>query len=332
MHTKEKPEEPEKPRKNPQHAATGQISDLQFLSEIPDEPSAEAWFMVAWGQAGDFPHCPRCEKSGKEIRFDARKSKRLFWCKGCRKPFSMKLDTLMCGSRLGLQKWAHLLHVWTGGDGPSSADELERRSGLGVQTGDDVNKRLLCAAKEEVARLDEDCVLWWFQLGKAPSSQAHVVVLKGCVTRRTVLDILPAPPGRDRQSFRNFVDRNLQDGHCLFLDKPNLASDLRKVTPRSLSEMGDPSLSRTSLEALQERVKAIVNDVYHGVRTKNLDRYLAGIQWWENYGQLSHRERARKLAQQMRHKTVPRLKGSNKRSRRRQNERQVYQWKEQERG
>lgn len=319
------------PRKNPQHAATGQISDLQFLNEIPDEPSAEAWFMVAWGQKGDFPNCSRCER-GDQADFTSPASTMPYWCKRCGKPFSMKLETLMGRSPLGLKKWAHILHVWTGGDGPSSADELERRCGLADATGDGVSARLLRAAREEVTPLDQDCVLWWFRLGNRPRSRAYVVTLKGCDNRRTVIGKLSKPPGRDGKSLQDFLVRNLQGGSNLFLDNPNLARHSSQMSPRSLSEVGDPSLSSTGLRELQERVEAIINDVYRGVQAKNLDQYLAGIQWWENYGHLSHRERSRKLALQLRYKPVPRLKGSNKQSKKRQSEPSVYQWADQQQG
>ena len=293
------------PRKNPQHGIPGQISDLQFLGEIPDDPSAEAWFMTAWGQEGDFPHCPRCER-GDGVDFASCKSTMPYRCKHCRKPFSMKIDTLMEGSPLGLKKWAHILHAWTGGNGPSSADELERRSGLAKGIGDAVNTRLLLAATEDVVQLDEDCVLWRFPLGKGKRARAYVVILKGCVTQRTVIGKLSISQGHNRATFQEFIHRNLCHGHCLFMENPNLARDLRKVTPRSLSEMGDASLSRNSLLELQDGVETIINDVYYGVRFKNLDQYLAGIQWWQNYGRLSHRERARQLAQGLRYKTVRR--------------------------
>ena len=36
-----------------------------------------------------------------------------------------------------------------------------------------------------------------------------------------------------------------------------------------------------------------------------VDEYLAGIQWWENYGYQSHRERMKALASGMRYKTPP---------------------------
>ena len=75
-------------------------------------------------------------------------------CKQCKKVFSLKTDSLMYRSPLGLKQWVHLIHVWTGGEGPSATDEMERRSGRADGTGDDVNARLLTAATEDVAQLE----------------------------------------------------------------------------------------------------------------------------------------------------------------------------------
>ena len=46
-----------------------------------------------------------------------------------------------------------------------------------------------------------------------------------------------------------------------------------------------------------------------------VDEYLAGIQWWENYGYQSHRERMKALASGMRYKTPPESRSTRKRNR-----------------
>ena len=304
-------------RENPPFSFTGPFSDLDFQGEVPCDARASAWFIAAWDQEGPLPDCPRCGWAGG-VDFSVDTCTMPYWCEHCGKPFSEKLRTLMSGSPLGLKKWAHFIQVWTGGDGPSSADELERRAGLAEGTGDGVNARLLCAATEDVVQLDEDCVLWRFPLGKSRRSRAHVVILKGCDTHRTVIGKLSESAGRDRESFRETIHRNLRGGHRLFLENPGLAEGLDGVTPRALAEIGDPSLSQLGLRRLQDRVETVIRDVYCGVSTANLDSYLAGIQWWENYGRLSHRERARVLAQGLRNKAVPRLKRSKKPAKTRQ--------------
>ena len=296
------------------YSFTGPISDLQFQREIQYDASADAWFTAAWRQKGPLPDCPRCGR-GDRVDPAAASSTMPYRCKHCKKSFSIKSDSLMRRSPLGLKKWAHLVHVWTGGDGPSSADELERRSGLAQRTGDDVNARLLAAATEDVAQLDEDCVFWWFLLGRSGRIRAYAFILKGCVTGRTVIEQRSKPPGRDASSFRRFLHANLRSDHCLFLENPNLAGVQGAATPRDLNEIGDAALSQSGLQELEQRVKNVIRAVCYGVSMENLDMYLAGIQWWENYGHLSHRERARILAEGLRYKRAPRLQGAKKRRR-----------------
>ena len=303
------------PGGNSPYSFTGPISDLQFQREIPDDASAAAWFIAAWGQRGPLPDCPRGCRRGRVATPTASASKK-YRCKQCKKWFSIKTDSLMFRSHLGLKKWAHLVHVWSGGDGPSSADELERRSGLSDGTGDDASARLLTAATEVVTPLDEDCVFWWFIVGRQKETRVYAFILKGCVTGRTVIEKLPTPPGRDARSFGAFLSRNMRPNHSLFLENPNLVGVRVAATPRGLGEIGDPKLSQSGLQKLQRRVDAVIKDVYHGVSMANLDLYLAGIQWWENNRDLSHRERARLLAQGLRYpQRVPLLNGARKRRR-----------------
>ena len=158
-------------------------------------------------------------------------------------------------------------------------------------------------------------MFWWFLLGESGSIRAYAFILKGCVTGRTVMEQKPKPPGRDPPSFRRFLGANLRPDHCLFLENPNLAGVRGAATPRGLGEIGDPKLSQSGLQELQLRVETVINDVYYGVSMAKLDLYLAGIQWWENHRDLSHRERARLLAQGLRYKRAPLLQGAKKRRR-----------------
>ena len=297
----------------------GSFSGLQFQREIPDEASAEAWFRAAWGQNGILPPCPRCGWDNNSVAFTSTKAVMPYWCRHCKKPFSIKIKTVMSYSPLRLRTWLQALLIWTEGDSPSSSDELERRMGLGDGTGSDVNWCILRAATENPEHLDEDCVLWWFRLGgrrKRNSGKPHVYVaiLKGCNSGHTRMGSLPHPPGRDSDSLARFIYDHMSQGNRLFLDNPNLASKTR-VLPHDIGEIGDESLSRPHFLQLQDKVESIFRDVYNGVSAENVDAYLAGIQWWENYGHRSHRERMKALAAGMRYKTPPESRSTRKRKR-----------------
>ena len=203
--------------------------DLRFQQDIPDELAAAAWFGKAWfgkdfDQDKKLPPCPRCVR-GSRVSPNGQRSSMPYRCQRCRKDFSFKTETVMHRSRLSLRQWLHALLIWTGGDGPATADELERRMGLSQGTGDDVNRAILMATTEDTddprlephPTLAEDCGLWWFRLGNPDQDDsrepAWVVILQGYTTKRVIVGRVAESPGRSRDAARRFAFRQmLQSG------------------------------------------------------------------------------------------------------------------------
>ena len=82
---------------------------MELFDMFPDEPTAGQWF-EEW-RWGDNIDCPRCGS----VEVTRRKSKKPqpFWCKSCRRTFSVRIGTQMESSRIPLRKWAIAIYLFT---------------------------------------------------------------------------------------------------------------------------------------------------------------------------------------------------------------------------
>lgn len=82
------------------------ITLMQLADMFPDEETARKWFEARLWPDGR--HCPRCE--GKNT-CEASHKTMPYWCKDCRKYFSVKVGTVMQSSKLGYRKWAYAIYL-----------------------------------------------------------------------------------------------------------------------------------------------------------------------------------------------------------------------------
>ena len=101
-------------RKETPHKAPGKsyrkgISLIELFEMFPDDATAERWF-EEW-RWGDKVECPRCG-SDKIVHRQNRKPQP-FWCKPCRKYFSVRTGTQIENSRIPLRKWAIAIYLYS---------------------------------------------------------------------------------------------------------------------------------------------------------------------------------------------------------------------------
>ena len=77
------------------------ISLIEAVQTFGDKVQAESWFIERRWPAG--VRCGRCDGSNITER---PASQQRFWCKNCRRSFSVKTGTLMEGSNLTYSQWA----------------------------------------------------------------------------------------------------------------------------------------------------------------------------------------------------------------------------------
>ena len=73
---------------------------LEFVRVFPDDAAAEKFLVAArWPQGVE---CPRCNQNQV---IDYQHKTMPYWCRKCRKAFSVRTNTTMQSSRIGYQKW-----------------------------------------------------------------------------------------------------------------------------------------------------------------------------------------------------------------------------------
>ena len=89
------------------------ISLVELFAKFPDDAAAERWFEVArWGESGKPGHCPMCGATDK-LKIISTRRPLPFRCGECRRYFSVRTGTVMHRSKIGLQKWAIAIYLWS---------------------------------------------------------------------------------------------------------------------------------------------------------------------------------------------------------------------------
>ena len=103
---------------------------IELTQMFPDDAAAERWFVkTRWP---DGVHCPSCGSLNVQER-ETRKPQP-YRCRDCRKDFSVKLGTLMEGSKLGFQTWAMAIYLMMTGLKGTSSMKLHRDLGVTQKT------------------------------------------------------------------------------------------------------------------------------------------------------------------------------------------------------
>ncbi len=114
------------PNKGPGKWFRTGLSLIDFFKKFSTERAAEAWFVKCrWP---DGIKCPHCESSSISKRHN--RQPQLYWCRECRKYFSVKTRTLMQGSKLPLKVWAGALYLMSTSLKGVSSMKLHRDLGV----------------------------------------------------------------------------------------------------------------------------------------------------------------------------------------------------------
>ena len=89
------------------------ISLIELFERFPNDATAEQWFEEQrWGETGTPSYCPMCGGTDRVGTVPSRKPLP-YWCGECRRHFSVRTGTVMHRSKIGLQKWAVAIYLWS---------------------------------------------------------------------------------------------------------------------------------------------------------------------------------------------------------------------------
>ena len=83
------------------------ISLFQLSEQFPTEKSAEDWFIKQrWPNGVQCPHC-----ANEDVRLVPNRKPMPYWCKPCRKYFSIRTGTVMNRSPLPMRTWLFAIYI-----------------------------------------------------------------------------------------------------------------------------------------------------------------------------------------------------------------------------
>ncbi|MDE2765613.1 MAG: IS1595 family transposase, partial [Chloroflexota bacterium] len=213
------------------HRAPGQayrkgITMMELAEMFPTEESAQAWLEARIWRDGRV--CPRCRS---ERTIEAAHAKMPYWCSDCRSYFSVRVGTLLEGSKVSLRKWvwATYLHL-TNLKGVSSM-KLHRDIGVSQPTAWFMLQRIRKAFEGDdeppfagPVELDEAYIggkernkhkARKLKAGRGPSGKTAILGARDHRTGKVKAQMVGTP---DKTALLAFIDAHVAHGAAIYTD------------------------------------------------------------------------------------------------------------------
>ena len=264
------------------------LSLVQLTRLFPSDEAAEKWFVeTRWP---DGVHCPRCGSLNVQER--PTRKPQPYRCRDCRKDFSVKTDTLMHGSNLGLQTWVIAIYLLTTNLKGVSSMKLHRDLGVTQKTAWYLAHRIRETWADDVelpypgpVEVDETYVG-----GKMANMHPHkkrearqradygksiVVGAKDRDTNRVSAKVVEYA---DKPTLHGFVEEKVADGAKVYTDEhrsyPGLKNVEHEAVKHSVGEYVREQVHTNGMESFWSMLKRGHQGVYHKMSPQHLDRYV----------------------------------------------------------
>ena len=287
------------------------VSLVEITRMFPDNAAAERWFVEArWP---DGVHCPVCGSANVQER--ATRKPQPYRCRDCRKDFSVKTDTLMHNSKLGLQVWAIAIYLLATNLKGVSSMKLHRDLSITQKSAWHLAHRIR-ETWQDVAgpfagpvEVDETFVGGKRRnMSKAKRSELKgrgsvgKVAVAGAKDRATNQVSAKVVPATDAPTLQGFVRERAARGATVYTDDasayaglPDLFNNYRHDTVRhSVGEYVRGMAHTNGIESFWATLKRAHKGTFHKLSPKHLGRYVC-----EFAGR--HNDRRADTVDQMRH-------------------------------
>ena len=253
----------------------------EFFDRFSDNHTAERWFeQVRWGDDFVDWHCPRCGGMDK-LRVNKRRQPLPYWCGHCRRHFSVRINTVMQGSKLDYRKWAIAIYVLITNPKGVSSVQMYEKLGITQRSAWYLDHRIREAFAQKRKRyagpveVDETYIGGKGNKGnKSGRGPVGKLIVVGMRDRKTTQIQAKVIPNTKRKTLQRFVldriataTRVYTDQHAGYVGLPNHQS----VAHRREFRRGD--VHTNGIEGFWSMLKRM-NVTYYPISGKHLQRYV----------------------------------------------------------
>ncbi len=268
------------------------LSLVEITRMFPDDAAAEEWFIKArWP---DGVRCPYCDSD--RVQDGAAHKTMRFRCRDCRKRFSVKSETVMHSSKLGLQIWAIAGYLVTTGLKGQASMKLHRDLGVTQKTAWHLAHRIRETWAEEAGPMFSgpvDADETYIGGKRKNMSNAKRKELReagagrGTVGKAAVVGVKDRASGRvaaqrisqtDASALQGFVRGHAAPGATLYTDEAAAYRGMpeydHEAVNHSVGEYVRAMAHTNGMESFWAMLKRGYQGTFHKFSEKHLDRYV----------------------------------------------------------